>query len=178
MHYKKIFVLILLCLAIGFFSCSKEEKKAEAPKQERITKKLVPPNAEAKGQNFLVDLSDIEVATIVDTASKEIVETPTLSGRIKIINKSKNVLDIQGIALEYLDETGNPIAFRSGEKIAKVTPFSHALKPEEVAESSLYNITIPRAAFKEKPLAKIEINLVYVSSPLNRETLTLSGKVE
>ena len=34
MHYKKILVLIPLCLGIGFFSCSKEEKKVEAPKQE------------------------------------------------------------------------------------------------------------------------------------------------
>jgi hypothetical protein len=177
MHYKKILVLIPLCLTIGFFSCSKEEKKVEAPKQERITKKLVPPNAEAKGQNFLVELSDIEVITVVDTASKEIVETPNLKGHIKITNQSKDILDIQAATLEYLDEAGKPIAFKSGEKIAKVSSYWKAIKPEEILEGSI-DATIPRAAIIEKALGKIEINLVYVPSPLNRETLTLPVKIE
>ncbi|HUL36501.1 MAG TPA: hypothetical protein VLW47_02360 [Thermodesulfobacteriota bacterium] len=177
MHYKKILVLISLCLAIGFFSCSKEEKKVEAPKQEQITKNLVPPKSELKGQNFSVELSDLKVVTMADTASKEIVETPSLKGNIKITNKSQDILDIQAVTLEYLDEAGKPIAFSSGEKVAKVYPFWKALKPEEVVEGSL-DVTIPRKAIKEKVLGKIEINLVYVPSPLKRENLTLSEKVE
>ena len=177
MHYKKILVLILLCLAIGFFSCSKEEKKVEGPKQERITKNLVPPKAEIKGENFLVEVSDLQVLMWVDTASKEIVETPSLSGHIKITNKSKDILDIQAVTLEYLDEVGKPIPFKSGEKISKASLFLKAIKPEEVTEGSL-DVTIPRMAVKEKALGKIEIDLVYVPSPLKRETLTLSEKVE
>ena len=55
------------------------------------------------GQNFSVNLSDLKVATTVDATSKEIVETPKLSGNIKITNKSDNILDIQGVTLEYLD---------------------------------------------------------------------------
>ena len=177
MHYKKIFVLIPLCLVIGFFGCSKEEKKVEAPQQEQITKNLAPPKAELKGQNFLVELSDLQVVMSVDTASKEIVETPSLKGHIKITNQSKDILDIQGVTLDYLDEAGKPIAFSSGEKVAKVYPFWKALQPEEVVEGSL-DATIPRKAIKEKVLGKIEINLVYVPAPLKRETLTLSEKVE
>jgi len=38
--------------------------------------------------------------------------------------------------------------------------------------------TIPRKAVKEKALGKIEVDLVYVPSPLKRENLTLSEKVE
>ena len=177
MHYKKILVLIPLCLVIGFFGCSKEEKKAEAPKQEQITKNLVPSKSELKGENFLVELSDLKVVTMVDAASKEIVETPALKGNIKITNKSKDILDIQAVTLDYLDEAGKPIAFSSGEKVAKVYPFWKALKPEEVAEGSL-DATIPRKAVKEKALGKIEVDLVYVPSPLKRESLTLSEKVE
>jgi hypothetical protein len=114
----------------------------------------------------------------VDTASKEIIETPSLKGNIKITNKSKDSLDIQALTLEYLDEAGKPIPFQSGEKIAKVSSFWRAIKPEEITEGSLYNVTIPRMAVKEKALGKIEISLVYVPSPLKRETLTLSEKVE
>jgi len=176
MLFKKIFIFIALCLAIGILGCAKE-KKAEGPKQERIIKNLVPPKAELKGQNFLVELSDLQVLTIIDIASKEIVETPSLKGKIKITNKSKDILDIQAVTLEYLDAAGKPIPYKSEEKIEKVYPFWKALPPEGITEGSL-GVTIPRMAIKEKALDKIEINLVYVPSPLKRETLTLSEKIE
>jgi len=176
MHFTKIFIFIVLSLAIGIFGCAKE-RKVEAPTQERITKNLVPPKAEVKGPAFLVELNDLKVVTTVNIASKEIVETPSLKGNIKITNRSKDILDIQAVTLEYLDEAGKSIPYKSEEKIVKVYPFWKALQPEGIAEGSL-DVTIPRAAFKEKPLAKVEINLVYVPSPLKRETLTLSEKVE
>jgi len=176
MHFKKIFIFIVLCMAIGIISCAKEQK-VEGPKQERITKNLVPPKSELKGQNFLVELSDLQVLTIIDTSSKEIVETPALKGHIKITNKTKDILDIQAVTLEYLDEAGKPIPFKPEEKIEKVYPFWKALQPEGIAEGTL-DVTIPKMAIKEKVLGKIEINLVYVPSPLKRETLTLSEKVE
>jgi hypothetical protein len=177
MYFKKIFIFIALCLIIGFLGCSKEEKKVEGPKQEEITKNLAPQKSELKGQNFFVELGDLKIVTTVNTATKEIIETPSLKGNIKITNKSKDILDIQAVTFEFLDEAGKPIGFSSGEKVAKVYPFWKALKPEEVAEGSL-DITIPKKAVKEKTLGKIEVDLVYVPSPLKREILTLSEKVE
>jgi hypothetical protein len=177
MHFKKIFIFITLCLIIGFLGCSKEQKKVEGPKQERITKNLVPPKSELKGQNFFVELSDLQILTVVDTASKEIVETPTLKGNIKITNKSKDILDIQAVTLEYFDEAGKPIPYKSEEKIVKVYSFWKALQPEGITEGTL-DVTIPTKAIKEKSLRKIEVDLVYVPSPLKREILTLSAKVE
>ena len=176
MRITKIFVFIALSLVLGFLGCT-TEKKVEAPKQEQIEKNLVPPKAELKGPNFAVELTDLKVNMIVDTASKAITETPNLRGHIKVTNQSKDNLDIQGITLDYLDAAGKPIAFTSGEKIATVYPFWKLLKPEESSEGSL-DVTIPRMAVKEKALGKIEISLVYVPSPLKRETLILSEKVE
>jgi len=176
MYFKKIFVLIGLILAIGLFGCA-AEKKTEAPKQEQITKQLVPPKAEVNGPAFSVEITDLKVVTTVSTASKEIVETPNLRGNIKITNKSKDILDIQAVTLEYLDEAGKPIPYKPEEKISKVYPFWKALQPEGIAEGSL-DVTIPTIAIKEKSLRKIEVNLVYVPSPLKRETLILSEKLE
>ena len=176
MHLIKIFMFLTLSLAVGIFGCAKEQK-VEAPKQEQITKNLVPPKAEVKGPAFFVELNDLKVITTVSTASKEIVETPSLKGNIKITNKSKDILDIQAVTLEYLDEAGKPIPYKPEEKIVKVYPFWKALQPEGIAEGSL-EVTIPTSAIKEKSLRKIEVNLVYVPSPLKRETLILSEKVE
>jgi hypothetical protein len=176
MHFKKLFILIGLILAIGLLGCS-SEKKAEAPKQEQITKNLVPPKAEIKGPNFLVELNDLKVVMTVNTASKELVETPSLKGNVKITNTSKDVLDIQAVTLEYLDQSGKPISYKPDEKIVKVYSFWKALQPQGITEGSL-DVTLPMNAIKEKSLSKIEINLVYVPSPLKRETLTLAEKVE
>jgi hypothetical protein len=176
MHLTKVFTILALSLAVGFLGCT-TDKKVEAPTQEQITKNLVPPKAEVKGPAFLVELNDMKVVTTVNIASKEIVETPSLKGSIKITNKSKDILDIQAVTLEYLDEAGKPIPYKPDEKIMKVYPFWKVLQPEGIAEGSL-DVTIPMKAIKEKSLRKIEVNLVYVPSPLKRETLTLSGKVE
>jgi len=180
MQLKKIFMFLTLGLIVGFsggfWGCSKEQK-AEAPKQEQVTKNLVPSKAEVKGQNFSVALDDLKVTTTVDTASKEIVETPRLNGNIKITNTSKDILDIQGVTLDYLDEAGKPIPFSSGEKISKVSSYWKPIKPEETFEGSI-DATIPRAAVKGKTLGKIEINVVYVPSPLKRETLSQPEKIE
>jgi len=176
MHYAKIFTFVALSLAVGFLGCSTQQK-ADAPKQEQVTKNLVPPKAEVMGKNFAVVLNDLKVSMMVDTASKEIVDTPTLRGNIKITNKTKGLLDIQAVTLEYLDEAGKPIAYKPTEKMTKVYPFWKTLKPEETIEGNL-DTTIPGNAVKAKALSKIQIDLVYVPSPLSRDTLTLAEKVE
>jgi len=155
-EFQKDLLLIALSMAIGFFGCAKE--KAEAPKQQRITKKLVPAKAEIKGENFLIELSDLEVTTVEDIASKEIVETPNLRGRIKITNKSKDMLDIQAITVEYFDEAGKPIDFEPGERITKASLYFRVIKPEESFNGQL-DVTIPMKAIKENALGSIEINL-------------------
>ena len=176
MHFTKIFIGIGLSLVIGFLGCS-QQQKVEAPKQEQITKNLVPPKAEVKGPAFLVELNDLKVVTTINIASKEIVGTPSLKGNIKITNKSKDILDIQAVTLEFQNEAGKEIAYNPDEKIEKVYPFWKILQPEGIAEGTL-DITVPLNAIKEKSLKKIEVNLVYVPSPLKRETLILSEKVE
>ena len=176
MFNRKIFMVLALSLVVGLLGCTKEQK-AEGPKQEQVEKSLVPPKAEATGQNFSVELSDLKVAMTVDATSKEIAETPKLSGNIKITNKSDSILDIQGVTLEYLDDAGKSIPFSSGEKISKVSSFWKSIKPGEVFDGSI-DATIPKAAVKQKALGKIEINAVYVPSPLKRETFTLPEKVE
>ncbi len=176
MRYTRIFLFAILSLAVGFLGCT-TEKKSEAPQKEQVVKNLVPPKAEVKGQNFLLELSELQVVTLMDKASKEITETPNLKGRIKITNQSSDNLEIQGITLEYLDQAGKPIPFTSGEKISKATIMLQAIKPGEITEGSI-DATIPRMAIKEKALGKIEVNLVYVPTLLKRERLSFSQKVE
>jgi hypothetical protein len=176
MRCIKIVLFLTLSLVVGLAGCTKEQK-SEAPQQEQVTKSLVPPKAEIKGQNFLLELSELQVVMMTDKTSKEIAETPALKGRIKVTNQSHDNLEIQGITLEYLDQAGKPIPFSSGEKISKATIMLQAVKPGEITEGSI-DATIPRMAVKEKALGKIEVNLVYVPTLLKREKLSFAQKVE
>lgn len=178
MNTTRILILATLMLAVGViaFNCA-TERKVEAPKQEQITKNIIPSKTEVKGPDFSVELNDMKVVTTVDIASKEMAGTPNLKGSIKITNRSKDILDIQAVTLQYLDESGNPIAYKSDEKAGTVYPFWKILAPAGIAEGSL-DTTVPVNAIKNNSLRKVEINLVYIPSKLKQETLTLSGKVE
>jgi hypothetical protein len=176
MNFRKILAVSALSLVIGFLGCAKT-RTVESPRLEQAMTNLVPSKAEVKGPAFLLELTELKVVTLTNPVSKEMVDTPVLKGNIKITNKSKDILDIQAITLEYLDEGGKPILFKPEEKIVKVYSFWKALQPEATTEGSL-DVTVPANAIKEKSLRKVEFNLVYVPSPLKRETLTLTGKVE
>jgi hypothetical protein len=176
MFFTKFFFLSALCLTFGFLGCANDQK-SEVPKTEQVTKNLVPPKVEVKGQVFGVEITDLKVSMSINSGSKEILETPNLGGSIKITNKTKDVLDIQGVTLEYFNEAGNLISFSSGEKVATVKSFWKALQPGEVAEGTL-DVTIPKKAVMEKALGKVQINVVYVPSPLKRETIILPEKIE
>jgi hypothetical protein len=176
MRFTKTFIMMSLILAVGLFGCT-PENKAAAPTQEEVIKDLVPPKAEVKGTAFLIELSDLKVVMNVNIASKEVVDTPTLKGKIKITNKSKDILDMKEISLEYLNETGRPIPYKADEKISNIIPRQKVLQPGEFSEES-FDATLPLNAIKEKSLRKIDVSLVYIASPLKREKLSLSGKVE
>ncbi|MDP2645250.1 MAG: hypothetical protein Q8P24_09945 [Desulfobacterales bacterium] len=177
MHFKKTCLLITLSLFFVFWGCPKKEEKAEAPKQKTITKNLVPPKAEIQGEKFLIKLSNIRAVIVEDIVSRKIVETPALKAGITITNLTKNILDIEAITLEFLDETGKPIEFESGEKVAQAHLYLKVIKPEGSFKTNL-DATIPRSAIKQNSLSKMKINLVYTEVPFKRETITFSGKIE
>jgi hypothetical protein len=171
MHFTKTFLFLTLSLAICFLGCT-TDKKGDAPKQEQVIKNLIPSKAEVKGQNFLLEFSELQFVILKNKDSEEITETPRLKGRIKITNQSKDILEIQGITFEYLDHAGKPIPFISGEKISKAIVMLQAIRPGEITESSI-DATIPKTAVKGKALGQIEVNLVYIPTLLKREKLLI-----
>ena len=174
MHLRRIFAYLSLVLALGLSGCAKENT-AGALKRDSFTKNLVPRTWEGKGWNFAVELNDLQVSMKIDPASGEIVETPSLKGRYRITNTSKGLMEVETVTLEYMDERARPLAFKSGEKMAKVPLFLQALKPGDTCEGPL-DVAMPRAAVEK--LRKIDVNLAYVLAPLRQETLTAPQKVE
>jgi hypothetical protein len=138
---------------------------------------LTPSAQDIKGDQFTLQVSDLKIVKTVDKSTKDLTTTPSLKGTLKILNQSKNILDVQGVTVEYLDASGNPIAFKTGEKKATVSAYWKNLQPGSTSDSSL-DVTVPMAAVKDKSLNKIQVTVVYIPTPLKRETLDIPLKME
>ncbi len=110
---------------------------------------MTPASQQIKGEQFTLELSDIKIVKTVDMKTKELTGAPFLRGSIKIINNSKSILDVQGVTLQYLDSSGNPIPFKSGEKKVAYSTYWADLKPGREAENFL-DLTVPMSAVKGK----------------------------
>ena len=176
---KRFFVLSAMGLifVLIFNGCGKKTEVTEGPKTEEITVVLTPSTQEIKGEQFTLQLSNLKILKTIDKSTKELTTTPNLKGNIKITNHSKNILDVQGVTIQYLDNLGNPIPFKTGEKKVTVSTYWTDLQPGKEAENYL-DVTVPMAAVKEKSLDKIQVNVVYIPSPLKREALGIRVKME
>jgi hypothetical protein len=176
---KKYFILlaVVLPLVLTVNNCGKKSDVPEAPKTEELTLTLSPSTQEVKSEQFTLQLSDLKILKTVDKSTKELTTTPSLRGNIKIMNHSKNILDVQGVTIQYLDSSGNPIPYKTGEKKVAVSTYWTDLQPGKEAENSL-DVTVPVAAVKEKSLNKIQVNVVYIPSPLKREALSIPVRME
>lgn len=176
---KKIFLMSVvgLIFVLIISGCGKKAEVTQVPKTEEITVALTPSTQEVKGEQFTLQLSDLKLIKSIDKSTKELTTTPSLRGNIKISNKSNNILEVQGVTIQYLNSSGDPIPFKTGEKNVTVSTYWRDLKPGADAESSL-DVTVPIAAVKEKSLSKIQVKVVYIPSPLKREVLDIPIKME
>jgi hypothetical protein len=175
---KKIFLLSALGLVLIFvFNGCKKAEVTEGPKFEEVTVAVTPSTQEVKGEQFTLQLSDLKILKTIDKSTKELTTTPYLRGKIKISNQSKNVLDIQGVTIHYLDASGNPIPFKMGEKEVTVSAYWTDLNPGKESEGNL-DVTVPMVAIKEKSLNKVQVRVVYIPTPFKREAFDIPIKME
>jgi hypothetical protein len=176
---KKYLILLaaVLPLVLTLNNCGKKSEVSEAPKTEEVAVTLSPSTQEVKSEQFTLQLSDLKILKTVDKSTKELTTTPSLKGNIKIVNHSKSILDVQGVTIQYLDSSGNPIPYKTGEKKVAVSTYWADLQPGKEAENYL-DVTVPVAAVKEKSLNRIQVNVVYIPSPLKREALSIPVRME
>ena len=176
--FKRFFLFSAMGLIFIFIfnSCDKTEV-AEAPETEEVVVALTPSNQEIKGELFTLNLSDLKIITTINKSTKEFANPPSLEGKLKISNNSTNILDIKEMTIQYLDISENPIPFKDGEKKAKVSIYWDNIQPGKDSEKSL-NAKVPMAAAKEKSINKIRAYVVYIPTPLKRESMEIPVKME
>jgi hypothetical protein len=170
--YFLSFALGLIMISV-LYSC---EKRTDMLKTATVTLPLNPSSLKIQGEHFILQLSDLKIIRTIDVASNEFITTPSLKGTIRIKNHSDDILDVQGVTFLYLDQSGNPILFITGEKDVTVTTYLKNLQPGKESENQL-DVNIPRAAVRDRSLSKIQVSLVYVPIPLKREILDFPTKI-
>lgn len=176
---KKYFLFLVMGLLFifTFNGCEKKPEVTEAPETEEVTVALTPSDQEMRGRMFTLKLSDLKIIKTVNKSTKELTATPSLTGSIKIANISTNILDIREVTIQYLDSSGNPIAFKNGEEKATVSVYWSDIQPGKDSETSL-DVKVPMAAVREKSINKIRSHIVYIPTPLKRETMDVLVKME
>jgi len=178
MSRKLSFLLVSGVIVILIFSgCEKKAAVTEGAKTEDVTVAITPSTQEVKGEQFSLQFSNLRIVKTVDQSTKDLTTTPSLKGNIKLKNHSRNILDVQGVSIQYLDGAGNIIPFKTGEKKVAVSTYWTDLEPGKEADNYL-DVTLPMDAVKEKLLSKIKVNVVYVPTPLKREALDIPVRIE
>ena len=79
---KKFFLLSAMGLILVpiFNGCGKKTEVTEGPKIEEITVAVTPSTQEVKGDQFILQLSDLKVIKTVDKSTRELITTPSLRG--------------------------------------------------------------------------------------------------
>ncbi len=174
MKSTKILFSVILFLSLLSFGCMKDTPVGNVA-LECSKRKLIPSSVEMKGEKVSMALEDLAVSITTDPSSRKMIQVPSLKGKLKILNMSKDLIELHGVTLEYIDRAGNPISFQSGEEHSKLALTLTSLLPGESYEGSFY-ATFPLSAITK--LDQINVNIIYIASPLGRETLTVHEKVE
>ena len=176
---KRFFLISTMGLIFIFIfnSCENKTEVAEAPETEEVVVALTPSNQEIKSELFTLKLSDLKIIKTINKSTKELTTTPSLKGSIKISNNSTNILDIEEMTIQYIDISGNPIPFKDGEKKARVAGYWSDIQPGKDFERSLA-VNVPMAAVEEKLINQIRTRVVYIPTPLKRESMDVPVKME
>jgi hypothetical protein len=178
--FKRFFLFSAMCLIFIFIfnGCEKKTEVAEAPETEEITVALTPSSQEIKVKLFTLNLSDLKIIKTINKSTKELTTPPSLKGGLKISNNSTSILDIKEITIQYIDISGNSIPFKDSEKKATVSFYGGSgIQPEKNFETTL-DVKVPMAAEKEKSINKIRTHVVYIPTPLKKESMDVPVKME
>jgi hypothetical protein len=174
MKHMRAMALAILLAAILSAGCV-DDADMEERNLRCVNRRLLPSRVEVKGEKVLLAIEDLGLSMTVDASSDEVMETPSLKGRLKIVNTSKDLLEVEDVTVEYMDQAGSRIGFGSEQLYTKGPLVRDSLVPGESYEGP-FDVTFPPAAVEE--LKQIAFNMVYASSPAGRETLTMAERVE
>lgn len=167
--------VLATAVAVMTLGCA-QGPSASAATVEDKTYAVTPASIVVKAGILTGDLTDMKVTERVEKGSNRVVSAAKLTGTLKLKNTSANqsVRLVAGKIL-YIDAQGQPIKLEEAriEPVLKFTAYNNErLDPGQDASQSV-DVEFPAEALKSMKLKEIRLELAYIPSPYQEQTVNL-----
>lgn len=170
-------IIVTAAAATGFLGCSEQPTAAVI---EDKTYTVTPAEVKVKAGIVTGTVTEMKVTERVEKGSGRIVSPAKLTGKLVLKNSSANqTVRLVGGKILYIDAQGQPIKLVEGrtEPTLKFATYgSDRLDPGKEDTQSL-EVEFPAEALKAKKLKEIRLELAYIPSPFQEETVNFSVSI-
>ena len=170
-------VLAVTLMALG---CAQQPSATTATVEDK-TYTVTPASVMVKAGIITGEVTEMKVMERVEKGSDRVVSPAKLSGTLKLKNTSANqTVRLVGGKIQYIDAQGQPIKLEAArtEPSIRFAAYgsSDRLDPGQDATQSL-DVDFPAEALKAKKLKEIRLELVYIPSPYQEETVNFTVSI-
>ncbi len=171
--------VLATAVAVTTLGCSQGPSGTAAVIEDKIYK-VTPASVTVKAGIVTGEVTEMKVTERVEKGSDRIVAPAKLTGTLKLKNTSANQ-SVRLIAgkIQYIDAQGQPIKLegtRTEPTLKFATYGSERLDPGQDATQSL-DVEFPAEALKAKKLKEIRLELAYIPSPYQEQTVNFTVSI-
>ena len=169
-------VTMVAAMALG---CSQQPSGPQVVIEDK-TYTVTPAAIKVKAGIVTGDVTEMKVTERVEKGSGRVVSPAKLTAKVVLKNSSANqTVRLVAGKIQYIDAQGQPIKLeetRTEPSLKFATYGSDRLDPGQEATHSL-DVDFPTEALKAKRLKEIRIELAYIPSPYQEETVNFSVSI-
>jgi len=172
-------MIVMGAAAAVFVGCS-QQSSGTAPVIEDKTYTVTPAAMKVKAGIVTGDVTDMKVTERVEKGSGRVVSPAKLTAKVVLKNSSANqTVRLVAGKIQYIDAQGQPIKLeetRTEPTLKFATYGTDRLDPGQEATQSL-DVDFPAEALKAKKLKEIRLELAYIPSPYQEETVNFTVSI-
>ena len=172
-------MIVMGAAAAVFVGCS-QQSSGTAPVIEDKTYTVTPAAMKVKAGIVTGDVTDMKVTERVEKGSGRVVSPAKLTAKVVLKNSSANqTVRLVAGKIQYIDAQGQPIKLeetRTESTLKFATYGPDRLDPGQEATQSL-DVDFPAEALKAKKLKEIRLELAYIPSPYQEETINFTVSI-
>jgi hypothetical protein len=171
--------VLAAAVAVITVGCA-QQQSATAPGAEDKTYTVTPASVTVKAGIITGEVTEMKVTERVEKGSDRVVSPAKLTGTLKLKNTSANqTVRLVAGKIQYLGAQGQPIKLeeaRTEPSLKFSTYGNERLDPGQEATQSV-DVEFPAEALKAEKLKEIRLDLVYIPSPYQEETVNFTVSI-
>lgn len=163
-------------LALVLAACGQGSQQAAGPEIVETNFTLTPATAPVMASFLTGELKDMKVTQRVEKVSGKVVDPPKLSATLKLKNTSEDrAARLLSGKIEYVDADGNAIPLAQGRDDIGFKFYSYQMDRLDPGMDTTQTLEVPfpAVALKGKKLNDIRLELSYIPTPYEEETVSI-----